>query len=255
MLYVFFDTLREKFLQRELQADNSTFITFLFLGAVWSTGWIVGCWRSMQMKEDARISETKSLKHKEEVLEYKEEADEKLATVKKIQQEANNKLDIANKQEEMIELRFAFDDLQMVKAMRDLPIEKVIDATLVLPIVFKNGQKETDEEYRERRKKIVFYRARKWNESIRFGNPLLEIVRRQYGLCGDVLRDETGKGCGCCLYCLPVTAVHLDHIKPQSLRGSNDSDNMQALCSSCNIKAGARFHPIENNELPEEEPA
>lgn len=252
MLYVFFETLREKFLQRELQADDSTFITFVFLGGVWGSGWLVGCWGSMRMKDDSRISETQSLKHKEEAMGYKEEADERLAAVKKMQQEADNKLDMANRQKEMNALRFANDDLQMVKAMRDLPIEDVIDAALVLPIVFKNGQKETEEGYRERRKRLVFHRARKWKEAIRFGNPLLEIVRRQYGLCGDVDRDETGKGCGSCLYCLPVTAVHLDYIKPQSLGGSGEPDNMQALCSSCNVKSGAKFHLIRNKELSEE---
>ena len=180
----------------------------------------------------------------------KRDTDQQIEKVKKKQKAADKTLDTAIRQEALTDLRFAEDDLQMVKAMRDAPIEKIINASIVLPIVYKNGEKEAEVEYRERRKGIVYYRARKWVEAKRFGISLLPIVERQYGLCGDLVRGQ-GKGCGCCLYCLPVTAVHLDHIKPQSLGGEDHPDNMQALCSSCNIKAGA-IYPV-NNEYPHEE--
>jgi 5-methylcytosine-specific restriction endonuclease McrA len=32
-----------------------------------------------------------------------------------------------------------------------------------------------------------------------------------------------------------VLLLHVDHIKPRSLGGTNDPDNLQTLCRKCNI--------------------
>lgn len=102
---------------------------------------------------------------------------------------------------------------------------------------------ESDESYRERRRGIVELRTTQWGSAVRFGHRLQDVVARQNGLCGDPDRDPMQKGCGCYLYCFPPTAVHLDHIVPRASGGSNDLDNVQALCSACNISAGAASFP------------
>ena len=43
-----------------------------------------------------------------------------------------------------------------------------------------------------------------------------------------------------CLHCGSKTSLSLDHIYPWSLGGSDDADNLQTLCQSCNSGKGAR---------------
>ena len=55
--------------------------------------------------------------------------------------------------------------------------------------------------------------------------------------CGD---NPIGglKGCGIDLTTLPREQINVDHILPVAKGGTNDLDNLQALCRSCNIAAG-----------------
>ena len=92
-----------------------------------------------------------------------------------------------------------------------------------------------------RREDVLQERVDRWEKAKRIetrNHDLLTVVERQKGLCGD--RSRSTKGCGCYLYALPPTAVHLDHIKPRAEGGTDDIENMQALCSFCNTRAGAR---------------
>jgi len=41
----------------------------------------------------------------------------------------------------------------------------------------------------------------------------------------------------------PGVKLHVDHIHPVKHGGTNDSDNLQALCQSCNLGKGARICP------------
>ncbi|MBW7632583.1 HNH endonuclease [Bacillus licheniformis] len=50
---------------------------------------------------------------------------------------------------------------------------------------------------------------------------------------------------------LSVTGtVHIDHIIPLELFGSNDSSNLQLLCESCNTSKGARTTETNNMNVP-----
>jgi 5-methylcytosine-specific restriction endonuclease McrA len=46
---------------------------------------------------------------------------------------------------------------------------------------------------------------------------------------------------GACVECYVKTGLHFDHIIPHSLGGSNEPENIQLLCSDCNLEKGARI--------------
>ncbi|GAH84752.1 unnamed protein product, partial [marine sediment metagenome] len=45
---------------------------------------------------------------------------------------------------------------------------------------------------------------------------------------------------GFCLYCKNTDNLTIDHIKPYSKGGTDDEDNLQCLCRSCNSKKSAK---------------
>lgn len=53
--------------------------------------------------------------------------------------------------------------------------------------------------------------------------------------------------CPSCKLCEPEIKLTIDHIKPVSLGGLNNSDNIQPLCQSCNSRKGAREIRYEFN--------
>jgi 5-methylcytosine-specific restriction endonuclease McrA len=62
----------------------------------------------------------------------------------------------------------------------------------------------------------------------------IRVLRRDGYRCQD--RDSTGRAC-----LLP--ANHVDHIRPSSLGGSDDLDNLQALCAHHHaVKTSAEGH-------------
>ena len=50
----------------------------------------------------------------------------------------------------------------------------------------------------------------------------------------------------CCVYCSATEMLALDHIHPWSMGGTNDVDNLQVLCRSCNSTKGAKvdYEPL-----------
>jgi len=46
---------------------------------------------------------------------------------------------------------------------------------------------------------------------------------------------------GCCQRCGTEDRLSVDHIVPRSLGGSDNLDNLEVLCSSCNSSKGGRF--------------
>ena len=44
-----------------------------------------------------------------------------------------------------------------------------------------------------------------------------------------------------CVTCGSHVDLTVDHIKPVALGGTDDSDNLQTMCRSCNSKKGARY--------------
>ncbi|MYF98472.1 HNH endonuclease [Candidatus Poribacteria bacterium] len=225
-------------------------IAFLFLGfkqpgyalIVAVLFYMAGAWRdNLQVRHD----KIKSFDNMREAQRELRRSKNRLKKARRILKSAEDCIHEANILGGIVNLRFGKDDLEMIKELQGCRIEKIVNATLVLPM---HSKKETEEEYLERRAAAVHYRASKWVEANRYGNHLLPIVQRQYGLCGDLVQGQ-GKGCGCYLYCLPVSAVHLDHIQPQSLGGGDEPDNMQALCTACNLKAGNKIEADE--DMPE----
>ena len=137
---------------------------------------------------------------------------------------------------EAAEVKNRGDDIRYIDDSHALPLEKRIEISVRIGAY----PKESPQDYLRRRQTLVEHLVRKWKEAQRFGYPLLSLVEAQRGLCGDPSKDPSHKGCGTYLYSFPVTAVHIDHIKPRSIGGSNHPDNLQALCSYCNVKAGNR---------------
>lgn len=50
--------------------------------------------------------------------------------------------------------------------------------------------------------------------------------------------------CACCKSILSKKRVHLDHIMPLAMGGSNEDENIQLLCPTCNLSKSAK-HPID----------
>jgi len=48
-------------------------------------------------------------------------------------------------------------------------------------------------------------------------------------------------GSGRCAYCGSTEKLEIDHIIPLARGGTNDSDNLQVLCRSCNRRKGVRI--------------
>ena len=127
-------------------------------------------------------------------------------------------------------------DTSFIKMSCELPLEKRIEVSLRVGAY----PSEPEESYQRRRRELVDRRVREWRARRSFGQSLLALVEEQGGLCGNPKKDPSRRGCGAYLYNFPPTAVHIDHIQPQSMGGSDDYDNLQALCSFCNISKGSR---------------
>ena len=50
--------------------------------------------------------------------------------------------------------------------------------------------------------------------------------------------------CACCRDDLTVTGRHVDHVIPLAAGGSNNPDNIQLLCPTCNMQKNTK-HPID----------
>jgi len=52
-----------------------------------------------------------------------------------------------------------------------------------------------------------------------------------------------------CLACGTSENLTMDHIKPRSMGGLNDIDNLQTLCQHCNLSKGAKEVDYRNNKI------
>jgi 5-methylcytosine-specific restriction endonuclease McrA len=65
---------------------------------------------------------------------------------------------------------------------------------------------------------------------------IIDLLEKQGGKCGICkikLSNKTGSG-----------RYHIDHVNPIALGGSDDPDNLQLLCPTCNLRKNAK-HPDE----------
>lgn len=64
--------------------------------------------------------------------------------------------------------------------------------------------------------------------------------RRMDAAVRSALHEAQGGKCMYCPRALPVDLMHVDHKTPVSRNGSDDMDNLQALCSTCNLRKGSK---------------
>ena len=134
------------------------------------------------------------------------------------------------------------------------PLSQILHASII--VMQHDGENNSD--FKERRDALIRRRTQQWERRWGYGHRLTEVVAMQHGMCGDPRKDPGMKGCGSWLYAMPPGTVHFDHIIPQSKRGTNDFQNIQALCHACNTSAGDRISdtphvPVGHTELLEEE--
>ena len=201
-----------------------------FVGSLaWTLGWAFGTRHGRAAEERAREGQAVAKAERDRAIE-----EQRLASVAR---EHGRNQEIAFKSKCMAK------ETELIHQTRDLPLPQRLQAAGT----FGNYPEESWQAFEARRDTTLQRRVQRWGNKKSFGHDVLEIVEGQGGLCGDPAKDASGKGCGCYLYALPPGAVHLDHVVPQSKGGGNELGNIQALCSSCNTKAGAR---TDESEVP-----
>lgn len=217
----------------------------LLLVALTAGGWVLGRRDGRKAKreaEDKLRRSDRSLAEAEGKLKKAETRETQAAQLEERADEhvrrANEVEEYSRRVRESISNFMSLQDQERIRQARELALtlEDLVGSAVTVGI--RDG--ESAEEYGKRGVELVRQRTERWQWAFRLGHRLWPFVRRQGGLCGDASGNPDGKGCGCYLYSLPVTAVHLDHIKPRSKGGSDEEDNLQALCSACNLGAGAR---------------
>ena len=203
--------------------EEHPFYCGLFLMALPGIGWYFGAKEGNERLTRAQAMQVEA----ETVLAREQDVDRKYESL-----ERESRAVAAMR--EAAEVKNRGDDIRYIDDSHALPLEKRIEISVRIGAY----PKESPQDYLRRRQTLVVHLVRKWKEAQRFGYPLLSLVEAQRGLCGDPSKDPSRKGCGTYLYSFPITAVHIDHIKPRSIGGSNHPDNLQALCSYCNVKAG-----------------
>jgi hypothetical protein len=77
-----------------------------------------------------------------------------------------------------------------------------------------------------------------WNDIIR---PCYMPRRRRHAIPLDVRRAVLERDGHACVYCGATDKLCMDHIYPWSRGGSDEPDNLQTLCRSCNGTKGAKI--------------
>ena len=210
-------------------------------------GWMMGTQEANDLMEraekrhtDAMLTKTKALSEAEDI---KRQAEHDTRASEVLMNDANQQTRTVEKERkavaamrESVEIKNHGDDLRFIDMSYELPLEKRIEVSLRVGAY----PSESRENYQQRRQELIDRRVQEWLGAKRFRQPLLPLVEEQRGLCGNPNKDPSRKGCGAYLYSFPVTAVHIDHIRPQNRDGSDDRANLQALCSYCNTSAGSR---------------
>ena len=194
------------------------YLPYVVAAAVWIAlfafigGWTVGGRHGERAKR--RATEIQA-----EAGEQMKVADTALARAIEDQRLAAKAIKAARGQQAAARSKCMVKEVELVHQTRELPLQSRLQAA----VTFCNYPDENWQSFEERRDAILLKRLKAWEGARRFGHRLLPVVEGQNGLCGDPAKDRNGKGCGCYLYAFPPTAVHLDHIVPQSRGGTDGS--------------------------------
>ena len=211
-------------------------IAALVLVSLVGAAWFAGSREGAKMENHAKKVMDDAKKVRTEALTRQERADQLSRMTQEETQSLHRQRQALDAMERAAETKNRGDDLRFIDMSYELPLEKRIEVSLRVGAY----PSESRESYQRRRQGVIDRRVQEWLAAKRFGQPLLPLVEEQRGLCGNPKKDPSCKGCGAYLYSFPVTAVHIDHIMPQSRGGSDDRANLQALCSYCNTSAGNR---------------
>ena len=234
--------------------EEAHFIAWLVLMALCGVAWFGGSLQGHEMQDEARKlreharsdlnaaqGKERAVERKEEDIKFREKDVERAENKSRaVAQSLARQRDAINAENDdmmkVIDEKNRGEDLRFIDSTHALPLEKRIEVSLRVGTY----PHEPPQSYVRRRQEFLKRRVGEWKKARRSGVLLLPLVEAQRGLCGDPDKDPSHKGCGTYLYSFPVTAIHIDHIRPQSKGGSDHPDNLQAPCSFCNTSAGNR---------------
>ena len=81
----------------------------------------------------------------------------------------------------------------------------------------------------------------KWSDELKIIQDMMASPRRSRRIPTHVKREVLERDRGECVFCGSSEDIHYDHDIPFAKGGSNDVENIQILCSKCNLKKGNKI--------------
>jgi len=141
------------------------------------------------------------------------------------------------------------EQIRLIKERREDRVRQKAEAAAIRAVrkeTSEQRKKQLQKAWREENRGRMRELVRRWKKANpdkvradRRGRDRKSKARRRDAL----MKVQKGR-CGYCREKLVAGKIHIDHVMPLALGGSNRRSNLQLLCEACNLSKGAK-HPID----------